>query len=128
MRHRNAGRRFSKDSAHRLSDFRNLSAALIRHETIRTTLPKAKELRRFLEPLITMSKSDSIHHRRLVFARLRDREMVTKLFNDLGPFYQARPGGYLRVLKCGFRPGDAAPLAYIQMVGRYEDDADSPTS
>lgn len=118
MRHRKAGRKFNRDSSHRQADFRNLSAALIQHETIRTTLPKAKELRRVLEPLITLSKQDTVHKRRIAFARLRDRDSVSKLFNDLGPFYRARPGGYLRVLKCGFRAGDAAPMAYVQLVGR----------
>jgi len=97
---------------------RNMAASLFRHELIRTTLPKAKELRRVAEPLITLAKQDSLANRRLAFNRLRDREMVTKLFNDLGPRYQARPGGYLRILKCGFRPGDAAPMAFVELVDR----------
>lgn len=97
---------------------RNMSASLFRHELIRTTVPKAKELRRVAEPLITLAKIDSVAHRRLAFDRLRDREVVSKLFNELGPRYQERPGGYLRILKCGFRPGDAAPMAYVELVDR----------
>jgi large subunit ribosomal protein L17 len=98
--------------------FRNMATSLFDHEIIKTTLPKAKELRRVAEPLITLSKEDSVAHRRLVFDRLRDREAVSKLFNELGPRYQARPGGYLRILKCGFRPGDNAPMAYVELVDR----------
>jgi large subunit ribosomal protein L17 len=107
--------------------FRNMAASLFRHEIIKTTLPKAKELRRTAEPLITMAKSDSVAKRRLVFSRLRDREMVTKLFNELGPRYGSRPGGYLRILKCGFRPGDNAPMAIVELVDRpiQENDEDS---
>jgi large subunit ribosomal protein L17 len=110
--------------------FRNMAASLFRHELIKTTLPKAKELRRVAEPLITLAKSDSVHKRRLAFARLRDKEAVGKLFLELGPRYVARPGGYLRILKCGFRGGDAAPMAYVELVDRPEravavdDDAD----
>jgi large subunit ribosomal protein L17 len=98
--------------------FKNMAAALFRHELIRTTLPKAKELRRVAEPLITLSKVDSVHTRRLAFARLRDKEVIGKLFTELGPRYQARPGGYLRILKCGFRAGDSAPMAYVELVDR----------
>jgi len=100
--------------------FKNMAVSLFRHELIRTTLPKAKELRRVAEPLITLSKVDSVHTRRLAFARLRDKEVVGKLFTELGPRYQARPGGYLRILKCGFRPGDAAPMAYVELVDRAD--------
>ena len=98
--------------------FKNMAASLFRHELIKTTLPKAKELRRVAEPLITLAKVDSVHTRRLAFARLRDKEVVGKLFLELGPRYQARPGGYLRILKCGFRPGDSAPMAYVELVDR----------
>ncbi len=118
MRHRKAGRHLNRTSAHRDAMFRNMAGSLIRHELIKTTLPKAKELRRVAEPLITLAKSDSVHHRRLAFARLRDKEAVGKLFTELGPRYQARPGGYLRILRCGFRPGDAAPMAYVELVDR----------
>jgi len=118
MRHQKTGRSLSRPSSHRHAMLRNMAASLFRHELIRTTLPKAKELRRVAEPLITLAKQDSLANRRLAFNRLRDREMVTKLFNDLGPRYQARPGGYLRILKCGFRPGDAAPMAFVELVDR----------
>ena len=118
MRHRNAGRNFSRTSAHRESMFRNMASSLFKHELIRTTLPKAKELRRIAEPLITMAKADGVANRRLAFSRLRDKEAVGKLFVELGPRYQARPGGYLRILKCGFRPGDNAPMAYVELVDR----------
>ena len=109
--------------------FRNMASSLFRHELIKTTVPKAKELRRVAEPLITMAKDDSVHKRRLAFARLRDKEVVGKLFTELGPRYQERPGGYLRILKCGYRPSDAAPMAYVELVGRplpegAEDDED----
>jgi large subunit ribosomal protein L17 len=125
MRHRKAGRQLNRNSSHREAMFRNMAGSLIRHELIKTTLPKAKELRRVAEPLITLGKSDSVHHRRLAFARLRDKEAVGKLFTELGPRYQARPGGYLRILKCGFRPGDAAPMAYVELVDRpIVEDAD----
>lgn len=120
MRHRNSGRKLSRDSSHRRSMFRNMAVSLMQHEQIRTTLPKAKELRRVVEPLITMAKNDSVSKRRMAFDRLRDRETVTKLFNELGPRYQARPGGYLRILKCGYRPGDAAPMAIVQLVDKPE--------
>jgi large subunit ribosomal protein L17 len=118
MRHRKAGRQLNRNSAHREAMFRNMAGSLIRHELIKTTLPKAKELRRVAEPLITLGKTDSVHHRRLAFSRLRDKEAVGKLFNELGPRYEARPGGYLRILKCGFRPGDAAPMAFVELVDR----------
>lgn len=118
MRHRKAGRQLNRTSSHREAMFRNMTASLFRHELIQTTLPKAKELRRVAEPLITMAKSDSLHRRRLAFSRLRDKEVVGKLFVELGPRYQERPGGYLRILKCGFRAGDAAPMAYVELVDR----------
>ncbi|MFC4729791.1 50S ribosomal protein L17 [Coralloluteibacterium thermophilus] len=118
MRHRKAGRKFSRTSAHREAMFRNMAASLFKHELIKTTLPKAKELRRIAEPLITLSKVDGVANRRLAFARLRDKEAVGKLFVELGPRYQGRPGGYLRLLKCGFRDGDNAPLAYVELVDR----------
>ena len=118
MRHRNSGRQLSRNSSHRKAMLRNMAASLLHHEMIRTTLPKAKELRRVAEPLITMAKEDSVHRRRLAFNRLRDRDVVTKLFNELGPRYKDRPGGYLRILKTGFRPGDDAPMALVELVDR----------
>jgi len=124
MRHRQSGRKLNRNSSHRKAMFSNMAASLMRHEVITTTLPKAKELRRVAEPLITMAKSDSVHKRRLAFARLRDREVVTKLFNELGPRYQNRPGGYLRILKTGFRAGDKAPMAMVELVDRPETDAE----
>jgi large subunit ribosomal protein L17 len=120
MRHRKSGRQLNRNSAHRQAMFRNMTCSLVRHELIKTTLPKAKELRRVAEPIITMSKSDSVARRRVIFDRLRDREAVGKLFTELGPRYQDRPGGYLRILKCGFRPGDKAPMAYVELVDRPE--------
>ena len=105
--------------------FRNMTNSLFRHELIKTTLPKAKELRRIAEPLITMAKEDSVHKRRLAFARMRDKEMVAKLFTELGPRYRSRPGGYLRILKCGHRTGDNAPMAYVEMVDRDVESADA---
>jgi large subunit ribosomal protein L17 len=120
MRHQKSGRKFSRTSAHRQAMFENMAASLIKHELIRTTLPKAKELRRVAEPLITMGKIDGVANRRLAFARLRDKQAVGKLFVELGPRYQARPGGYLRILKCGFRAGDNAPMAYVELVDRPE--------
>jgi len=120
MRHRKAGRKLNRTSSHRQAMFRNMSASLFEHEAIRTTLPKAKELRRVAEPLITLAKEDSVANRRLAFSRLRDREVVTKLFNELGPRYRQRPGGYMRVLKAGFRPGDNAPMAFVELVDRPE--------
>ncbi|MCK5876114.1 MAG: 50S ribosomal protein L17 [Candidatus Marithrix sp.] len=118
MRHRHSGRHLNRTSSHRKAMFKNMSVSLLRYELIKTTLPKAKELRRVVEPLITLSKEDSIAKRRLAFARLRDRAIVTKLFNVLGPRYKERPGGYLRVLKCGFRTGDSAPMAIVELVDR----------
>jgi len=118
MRHRSAGRHLSRTSSHRKAMFKNMAASLFEHEIIQTTLPKAKELRRTAEPLLTLAKADSVANRRLAFARLRDRAVVTKLFNELGPRYADRPGGYLRILKCGFRQGDKAPMAYVELVGR----------
>jgi len=118
MRHQKAGRKFNRTSAHREAMFKNMAASLFKNELIKTTLPKAKELRRIAEPLITMAKVDGVANRRLAFARLRDKEAVGKLFVELGPRYQARPGGYLRILKCGFRAGDNAPMAYVELVDR----------
>jgi len=118
MRHRKSGRHFNRTSSHRKAMLQNMANSLFKHELIKTTLPKAKELRRIAEPLITMAKQDSVHKRRLAFARMRDKEMVGKLFQELGPRYQDRPGGYLRVLKCGNRPGDNAPMAYVELVDR----------
>lgn len=120
MRHMKSGRKFNRTSSHRQAMFRNMSASLIKHELIRTTLPKAKELRRVAEPLITLGKTDSVANRRLAFSRLRDKEAVGKLFVELGPRYQPRPGGYLRILKCGNRVGDNAPMAYVELVDRPE--------
>ncbi len=125
MRHRKSGRQLNRNSSHRKAMFQNMTNSLIKHELIKTTLPKAKELRRIAEPLITMAKEDGVHKRRLAFDRLRDKETVGKLFSELGPRYKNRPGGYLRVLKCGFRAGDNAPMAYVELVDRpEEDDAD----
>ncbi|TKR33966.1 50S ribosomal protein L17 [Luteimonas gilva] len=118
MRHQKAGRKFSRTSAHRDAMFTNMAASLIKHELIKTTLPKAKELRRIAEPLITLSKKDGVANRRLAFSRLRDKEAVGTLFTVLGPRYATRPGGYLRILKCGFRAGDNAPMAYVELVDR----------
>jgi large subunit ribosomal protein L17 len=118
MRHRKSGRQLNMNSSHRKALFSNMANSLFKHELIKTTLPKAKELRGFAEPLITLSKEDSVAKRRLAFARLRDREMVTKLFNELGPRYKNRPGGYLRIMKCGFRSGDDAPMAFVELVDR----------
>lgn len=118
MRHRKSGRQLNRNSSHRNAMFRNMAVSLIEHEVIRTTLPKAKELRRVAEPLITLSKEDSVANRRLAFSRTRSKEAVGKLFTELGPRYQSRPGGYLRVLKAGLRPGDKAPMAYVELVDR----------
>lgn len=118
MRHRKAGRKLNRNSPHRRAMFRNMTASLIEHELIKTTLPKAKELRRVAEPLITLAREDSVSARRLAFNRLRDREAVGKLFSEIGPRYSERPGGYLRILKCGFRAGDKAPMAYVELVDR----------
>ena len=132
MRHRKSGRRLNRNSPHRKAMFRNMTASLIEHEAIKTTLPKAKELRRVAEPLITLAKSDSVAGRRLAFDRIRDKAAVKKLFEEIGPRYQERPGGYLRILKCGFRAGDKAPMAFVELVDRpinldvvdYDDDED----
>ncbi len=121
MRHRLSGRQLNRNASHRQAMFRNMASSLVRHEIIKTTLPKAKELRRVVEPLITLAKSDSVANRRLAFARTRDRDVVGKLFTELGPRYEGRPGGYTRILKCGFRAGDNAPMAYIELVGRPVD-------
>jgi len=118
MRHRNIGRQLSRNSSHRKAMLLNMTASLLRHEMIKTTVPKAKELRRVAEPLLTLAKSDSVANRRRAFAKLRDKELVRKLFDELGPRYQGRPGGYLRIMKCGFRAGDTAPMAYLEMVDR----------
>ncbi|MDO9214362.1 MAG: 50S ribosomal protein L17 [Methylococcales bacterium] len=124
MRHRKSGRKFNMNSSHRKALFSNMASSLFKHELIRTTLPKAKELRSFAEPLITLSKEDNVAKRRLAFARLRDREVVTKLFNELGPRYKNRAGGYLRIMKCGFKTGDNAPMAYVELVDRPEASAE----
>ncbi|MDP7553456.1 MAG: 50S ribosomal protein L17 [Candidatus Thioglobus sp.] len=116
MRHRKSGRQLNRNSSHRKAMFKNMANSLFLHEAIKTTLPKAKELRRVVEPLITMAKSDSVANRRHVFSKLRDDAMVAKLFTELGPFYKDRPGGYVRVLKAGFRTGDKAPMALVQLV------------
>ena len=129
MRHRHSGRQLNRNSSHRKAMFRNMTASLVEHELIKTTLPKAKELRGYAEPLITLSKNDSVANRRLAFNRLRDDAAVGKLFNELGPRYEARPGGYIRILKCGLRSGDKAQMAYVELVDRplpdlIEDDED----
>ena len=118
MRHKMSGRTFGRTSSHRKATMQAIAVALFEHELIKTTLPKAKELRRLAEPLITRAKEDSLHNRRLAFSRLRDRDAVQKLFNEIGPRYKQRPGGYLRILKCGFRAGDDAPMAYVELVDR----------
>ena len=118
MRHRESGRQLNRNSSHRKAMFRNMAVSLVQHEMIKTTVAKAKELRRVAEPLITLAKTDSVAKRRLAFARLRDRPTVTKLFNELGPRYKSRPGGYLRILKCGYRVGDKAPMAIVELVDR----------
>ena len=120
MRHRKSGRQLNRNSSHRKAMFSNMATSLFDKELIRTTLPKAKELRSIAEPLLTLSKNDSVANRRIAFAKLRDRDVVTKLFNELGPRYQDRPGGYLRIMKCGFRTGDKAPMAYVELVDRPE--------
>ena len=120
MRHRLSGRHLNRTSSHRKAMFQNMVNALFRHEVIKTTLPKAKDLRRVAEPLITMAKEDNMAKRRLAFSRMRDNEMVGKLFTEIGPRYKARSGGYLRILKCGFRAGDSAPMAYVELMDRPE--------
>ena len=118
MRHGHGLRKLNRTSEHRLAMLRNMMNSLIQHEVIKTTLPKAKELRRVVEPIITLGKKPSLANRRLAFDRLRDRDMVVKIFNELGPRFKARPGGYTRILRCGFRPGDNAPMAYVELVER----------
>lgn len=118
MRHRKSGRHFSRPSAHRKAMFKNMAVSLFEHELIKTTLPKAKELRSYAEPLITLAKNDTVANRRLAFARTRSKVAVGKLFNELGPRYSQRPGGYIRIMKCGNRPGDNAPMAYVELVDR----------
>ncbi|AJA44039.1 50S ribosomal protein L17 [Frischella perrara] len=118
MRHRKSGRQLNRNSSHRQAMFRNMTSSLVEHEIIKTTLPKAKELRRVVEPLITLAKTDSVANRRLAFARIRNADAVKKLFSDLGPRFANRPGGYIRIMKCGFRAGDNAPMAYIELVDR----------
>lgn len=120
MRHRKSGRQLNRNSSHRKAMFRNMTASLIEHELIKTTVPKAKELRRVAEPLITRAKSDSVANRRIAFSRIRDKDAVSKLFDELGPRYNERPGGYIRILKCGLRAGDKAPMAYVELVDRPE--------
>lgn len=129
MRHRHSGRQLNRNASHRKAMFQNMTISLVEHELIKTTLPKAKELRRIAEPLITLAKTDSVANRRLAFDRLRNKEAVGKLFSELGPRYQQRPGGYLRILKAGFRAGDNAPMAYIELVDRpqVEEDDDLDT-
>ena len=126
MRHRKSGRQLNRNSSHRKAMFKNMTVSLIEHEVIKTTVPKAKELKRVAEPLITLAKTDSVANRRLAFARTGSKSAVGKLFSELGPRYQSRPGGYTRILKCGFRSGDAAPMAFIELVDRQvpENDAD----
>ena len=123
MRHRHSGRQLNRNSSHRKAMFRNMAVSLVEHELIKTTLPKAKELRSYAEPLITLSKIDSVANRRLAFDRPRSKEAVGKLFSELGPRYQARPGGYIRILKCGYRTGDKAPMAYVELVDRPQVEA-----
>ena len=132
MRHRKSGRQLNRNSSHRKAMFRNMACSLIEHEVIRTTVPKAKELRRVAEPLITLAKSDSVANRRLAFSRMRSKAAVGKLFSEIAPRYQERPGGYTRILKCGFRAGDAAPMAFVELVDRplpdnLDDDGESST-
>ena len=128
MRHRKIGRQLNRNSSHRTAMFRNLAIALIEHEAIRTTLPKAKEMRRVVEPLITLAKNDTVANRRLAFARTRSKEAVAKLFDEIGPRYKTRPGGYMRVLKMGLRAGDAAPMAFVELVDRPTDTVADDTS
>jgi large subunit ribosomal protein L17 len=118
MRHRHSGRYLGRNSSHRKALFKNLMISLLKHEQIITTVPKAKELRTYMEPMITLAKQDTVHRRRIAFSRLRDRDMVTKLFNEIAPHFKTRPGGYMRILKCGNRKGDNAPIAIVELVGR----------
>ena len=126
MRHRLGLRKLNRTSSHRLAMLQNMSVSLLRSEVIKTTLPKAKELRRVLEPIITLGKKPSVANRRLAFSRLRDRDMVVKVFDELGPRYATRNGGYLRILKCGFRDGDNAPMAFVELLDRPLDEGDAP--
>jgi large subunit ribosomal protein L17 len=128
MRHRLSGRQLSRNSSHRKAMFRNMTASLLAHEMIKTTVPKAKELRRVVEPLLTRAKVDSLANRRVAFDRIRDRDVVTKLFTELGPRFKDRPGGYLRILKCGFRAGDNAPMAIVELLDRPADEAATETA
>lgn len=125
MRHRHSGRQLNRNSSHRKAMFRNMTASLVEHELIKTTLPKAKELRGYAEPLITLAKEDSVANRRLAFDRVRNKAVVGKLFSELGPRYKTRPGGYIRILKCGYRAGDKAPMAYVELVDRPQHEAQS---
>ena len=127
MRHLKSGRQLNRNSSSRKAMFRNMANSLFEHEIIKTTVPKAKELRRVAEPLITLAKSDSVAHRRLAFDRLRDKGAVGKLFDEIGPRYIERPGGYLRIMKCGFRTGDKAPMAYVELVDRPREDDQTET-
>jgi large subunit ribosomal protein L17 len=124
MRHRHSGRQLNRNSSHRKAMFRNMTVSLVEHELIKTTLPKAKELRSYAEPLITLAKNDSVANRRLAFDRVRNKSAVGKLFSELGPRYQQRPGGYIRILKCGYRAGDKAPMAYVELVDRPQVDVE----
>jgi len=126
MRHQKSGRKLNRNSSHRQAMFRNMAASLFKHELIRTTLPKAKELRRVAEPLVTLAKTDSVANRRLAFSRLRDKVAVGKLFVEIGPRMRERPGGYIRLLKCGFRTGDSAPMAYVELMDRPEVTIEAP--
>ena len=128
MRHRKSGRRLGRNSSHRTAMYRNMAASLVQHETLKTTLPKAKELRRVIEPLITLAKQDGVSRRRLAFSRLRDDAAVGKLFNELGPRFKDRPGGYLRILKVGYRAGDAAPMAVVQLLDQPDSPEENSTS
>jgi len=128
MRHRQSNRKLNRTTSHRLAMLRNMTNSLLRHEVIKTTLPKAKELRRVIEPIITLGKNPSLANRRLAFDRLRDREMVVKVFDELGPRYATRPGGYLRILKFGYRVGDNAPMALVELMDRPEGEASEPVS
>jgi len=125
MRHRHSGRQLNRNSSHRKAMFKNMTSSLVEHELIKTTLPKAKELRRFAEPLITLAKKDSVANRRLAFSRTGDKATVGKLFAELGPRYQDRPGGYIRILKCGYRTGDNAPMAYVELVDRPQPEVEN---
>jgi len=127
MRHQKSGRKLNRNSSHRKAMFRNMANSLIEHEIIKTTVPKAKELRRVAEPLITLAKSDSVANRRLAFDRLRDKGSVGKLFTELGPRFEERPGGYLRIMKCGYRTGDKAPMAYVELIGRPRQEEQAET-